>query len=165
MSTTAVEKVAGRRLSREAKIGLAAVGAVVAIRIVGGNFIANDWEGWGTFVPTAIGAGIEGLVLWALVFGVLVRLSARSHGSLPGVVAAILGMLAVLSLAIPYSAPQALLGAGAVALGLAALDRANRPLSRRLGTAAVVIGAVVIAAWVLFVAITFATGDWPEVMP
>jgi hypothetical protein len=160
-----VEKVAGRRLSRETKIGVAAVGAVVAIRIVGGNFIANDWEGWDTFVPAAIGAGIEGFILWALVFGLVVRFSAKRGGDWPGVVAVIVGVLAVLSLAIPYSAPQAVLGAGAVALGLVAVDRAERPVSRRLGTAAIVIGAVVIAAWVSFVAITFATGDWPEVMP
>jgi len=163
MSTALGVEAAGRRLSREAKIGLAVVGAVVAIRIVGGNFIANDWEGWGTFVPTAIGAAIEGLVLWGLVFGVLVRLSARSRGDRPGVVAATIGVLAVLSLAIPYSAPQAVLGAGAVALGLVAVDRPERPLSQPLGKVAVALGLLVIAAWLSFVAFTFVTGEWPDV--
>ena len=71
---------AGRRLSREARIGIASVTAVVVIRIVGGNFVANDWEGWGTFVPNAMGAVVEGLILWGLVFGLLVRLGARSRG-------------------------------------------------------------------------------------
>jgi hypothetical protein len=164
VSTVAADASARRRLSREAKIGLAAVGAVVAIRIVGGNFIANDWEGWGTFITTAVGAAIEGLILWGLVFGLVVGFSGGLRGSWPGVVAVMLGVLAVLSLAIPYSAPQALLGAGAVALGLVSLDRADRPSSQPLGRAAVAMGLLVIAAWLSFVALTFVTGEWPEVL-
>lgn len=164
MSTAAAKGIAAARLSREAKIGLVAVGAVVVVRVVGGNFIANDWEGWGTFIPTAIGAAVEGLVLWGLVFGLLVRISARTRGDRPAAAAAILGGLAVVSLAIPYSAPQAVLGAGAVALGLVAVDRSERA-SQRLGKVAVAIGLLVIAAWLALVLITFVTGDWPDLTP
>jgi len=165
MNTAYAEAAGEPRLSRETKIGLGTVGAVVAIRIVGGNFIANDWEGWDTFVPTAIGAAVEGLVLWGLMFGLVVRLSGRSRGDRPGVVGAIIGVLAVCSLAIPYSAPQAILGAAAVALGLIAVDRAERPASLRLGSVAVATGLFVIAAWLFFVAFTFVTGSWPNVVP
>lgn len=154
---------APRRLSREARIGIASVAAVVAIRVVGGNFIANDWEGWGTFIPTALGAAAEGLLLWGVVFGLVVRLAARGGGSRPAVVALTTGAFAVLSLAIPYSAPQAVLGAGAVALGLVAVDGSERRTSQLLGRAAVAIGLLVIALWLSFIAITFVTGEWPDV--
>jgi len=154
---------APRRLSREARIGIASVAAVVAIRIVGGNFIANDWEGWGTFIPTAIGAAVEGLLLWGVVFGLVVRLAARGGGYRPAVVALTTGAFAVLSLAIPYSAPQAILGAGAVALGLVAVDRAEHRTPELLGRAAIVSGLFVIVIWLSFIAITFVTGDWPDV--
>lgn len=164
MSSALVAEAVGRRLSREAKIGIVTVCAVVAVRVVGGNFIANDWEGWGVFIPNAIGAVIEGLILFGLVFGLLVRLAARSSGGGPEVAALITGVLAVLSLAIPYSAPQAILGAGAVGLGLTAVERAeDRPRSRWIASAAVVLGLIAIVAWLSFVAFTFMTGDWPDV--
>lgn len=154
---------AGRRLSREARIGLAVAGAVVAIRIVIGNFVVNDWEGWGTFVPTAIGAAVEGAVLWGVTFGLLVHRAARSRGDWPSAIAVVIGALAVLSLAIPYSAPQAVLGAGAVALGLVASDPTKSRRSRRLGRAAAVVGLLVIAAWLSLVVTTIVTDDWPDV--
>ena len=116
---------AERRLSRGAKIGLVTVGAVVGIRIVVGNLVINDWEGWGTFFVVATTLLVEGLVLGGLVFGLLVRLAARSRNPHPAVAALITGVLSVLSFAISYSAHQAILGAGAVALGLAAIDRAG----------------------------------------
>lgn len=163
MSTAGAGEVVGSRLSREARIGIAAVGTVVGIRIVGGNFVANDWEGWGTFVSFSVLVVLEGLILWALVFGLVVRMAAKSHQGRPRAVAASLGVLAVLSLAVPYSAPQAILGAGAMALGLAALDSA--PSARRLDEAAVALGAFSIAVWLSFVAFTFVTGDWPDVTP
>jgi len=153
------------RLSREVRIGVGAAAFVVAIRVVIGNFVVNDWEGWGTFVPTATGAAIEGLLLLGVVFGLVVRLAARSHGDWPGVVALGVGTVALLSLAIPYSAPQALVGAGAVALGLVARDRTDGRASQWLGWAAVAIGLVVIATWLGFVVTTIVTGDWPDVTP
>lgn len=73
------------------------------------------------------------------------------------------GAFAVLSLAIPYSAPQAILGAGAVALGLVAVDRAEHRTPQLLGRAAIVSGLFVIVIWLSFIAITFVTGDWPDV--
>lgn len=150
------------RLSREAQIGIVAVGTVVTLRVVLGNFVVNEWEGWGTFLGAAIAAVAEGLVLGGLVFGLLVRVAAKSRGRRPAVAALITAVLGVLSLAIPYSAPQAIIGAGAVALGLAALERAeDRPQSRRIAAAAIGIGLLVIAVWFSFIAFTVVSGDWP----
>jgi hypothetical protein len=147
-----------RQLSREAKIGVAAVGSVIATRIVLGNFVVNEWEGWDVFLPTAIGAVIEGLVLGGLVFALLVRLAARSRGARPAITALVVGVLAVLSLAIPYSAPQVILGAAAVALGLVAVERG---LGAAFGRAAIALGSLVIATWIAFMGFAVVTGDWP----
>ncbi len=99
------------------------------------------------------------------MFGLLVRLGARRRGGRPAIAAVIVGALAGLSLAIPYSAPQAVLGAGAVALGLVAVDGSERRTSQRLGEAAIATGLLVIAVWLAFVAFTFMTGEWPDVTP
>lgn len=156
---------AGRRLSRGAKIGLVTVGAVVGIRIVVGNLVINDWEGWGTFLVVATTLLVEGLVLGGLVFGLLVRLAARSRNPRPAVAALITGVLSVLSFAISYSAHQAILGAGAVALGLAAIDPAgDRRGSRWMASAAIVVGLFTIAAWLSFVAFAIFTDDWPTLL-
>jgi hypothetical protein len=155
-------EAAAPRFSRQAKIGIAAVAGVVGIRVIIGNFVVNEWEGWGVFLGAAFAAVVEGVILGGLVFGLLVRLAARSRGARPAVAALITALLGVLSLAIPYSAPQAILGAGAVALGIAAFeDMADGRASRRIAFAAVAIGALVIAVWLSFIAFTVVTGDWP----
>jgi hypothetical protein len=162
VETAATTEREGRRLSREAKLGVVAVAAVVTARIVIGSFIVNEWEGWGTFLSFAITAAVEGIVLGALVFGLLVRLAVRSRGARPAVAAFVLGILAVLSLAIPYSAPQAIVGTAAVAVGLAARARPDRGRgSVRLAGGGIALGLLVILAWISFVVFTIATGDWP----
>jgi hypothetical protein len=162
VETAATTGREGRRLSREAKLGAVAVAAVVTARIVIGSFVVNEWEGWGTFLSFAITAAVEGIVLGALVFGLLVRLAVRSHGTRPAVTALIVGILAALSLAIPYSAPQPIIGMGALALGLAARDRPeSRPGLLRLAGVGIALGLLVITAWISFVFFTIVTGDWP----
>jgi hypothetical protein len=151
-----------QRLSREAKIGVVAVGSVIVTRVLLGNFVVNDWEGWGTFLGVAVATVIEGLVLGGLIFALFVRLAARSRGARPAVSSVVVGALSVLSLAIPYSAPQVVLGAAAAALGLVALGRGDgQPRSRRLGTVGIVLGSLVIVTWIVFMGVAVATGDWP----
>jgi hypothetical protein len=150
------------RLSPEAKIGIVAVGAVIATRVILGNFVVNDWEGWGTFLAVAVATVIEGLVLGGLVFALFVRRAARSRGARPAVTSVVVGALSVLSLAVPYSAPQVVLGAAAVALGLVGIDREDdNPRSRRLGIVGIALGSLVIVTWIVFMGIAVATGDWP----
>jgi len=161
MGTVAETTNRQKRLSREAKIGVVAVGTVIATRILLGSFVVNEWEGWGVFLPNAIGAAIEGLVLGGLVFGLLVRIAARSRGVRPAVTALVVGILAILSLAIPYSAPQVILGAAAVALGLVAVKRGDEGRGAALGTAGISLGLLVVATWTAFMGFAIATGDWP----
>jgi hypothetical protein len=162
VETAATTGREGRRLSRESKLGVVAVAAVVTARIVIGSFVVNEWEGWGTFLSFAITAAVEGIVLGALVFGLLVRLAVRSRGARPAVTALIVGILAAISLAIPYSAPQAIVGTAAVALGLAARDRPeSRRGSSRLAGVGIVLGLLVVLAWISFVVFTIVTGEWP----
>ena len=150
------------RLSRQAKIGIGAVGAVVALRGVLGNFVVNEWEGWSVFLGTALATVVEGLVLGGVVFGLLVRLAARSRARRAAVAALTTSFVGVLSLAVPYSAPQAIIGAAAVALGLTARGRGDAsPHAARIASTAIGIGLLVIAVWLSFVAFTVATGEWP----
>lgn len=147
------------KLSRTGRIGVAAVAGVVLTRVVLGNFVVNDWEGWGTFVPTAIGAIVEGLLLGLVLFGLVVRLAAKSRGRRPAITACVLGILGLLALAIPYSAPQPILGAAAVALALVAAERGEA--SRRTAAVGMASGLAVITVWLAFMAVAVATGDWP----
>lgn len=148
---------APRGLSRTARIAVAVVAAAIVARVVLGSFVVNEWEGWGTFVAFAVAAVVEGLFLGALVFGV-VAIAARRRGRFPAVAATVLGLLAAASLAVPYSAPQPIIGAGAVALGLVGADRQR---ASRASRAAVALGLLVIAVWVVFLVFAVATDDWP----
>jgi hypothetical protein len=148
-----------RRVSRTARIGLVAVAAAVAARILLGNFVVNDWEGWGTFVGNAFAAVVEGVVLGGLVFGVVVRLAAKRRGRAPAITALVLGLLGALALAAPYSAPQPIFGAAAVALGLLAHEQPDAgSLSAR---PAIALGLMVIGVWAAFMVYAVSTGDWP----
>ena len=151
-----------QRISREAKIGAVAVGAVVALRVVLGNFVVNEWEGWSVFLGTALATIVEGLVLGGLVFGLLVRLAARSRARRAAIAALTTSFVGVLSLAVPYSAPQVIIGAAAVALGLAAREHGeDGRQAARIASTAIGLGLLVIAVWLSFVAFTVATGEWP----
>jgi voltage-gated potassium channel Kch len=90
-----------------------------------------------------------------------VRIAARSRGARPSVTALVVGVLALLSLAIPYSAPQVILGAAAVALGLVAVERGDNGRGATLGRAGIALGSLVIATWTTFMGFAIATGDWP----
>jgi hypothetical protein len=149
-------------MSRESKIGVTAVLAVVAVRIGIGNFVVNEWENIGVFLGNALGAVVEGLILGGVFFGLLVRRAARSSARRLAVAAFATSVLAVLSLAIPYSAPQAIVGAAAVALGLRARALAESgDGSGRLATVGLAVGLLVVAIWVVFIAVTIATGEYP----
>jgi hypothetical protein len=149
-------------MSRESKIGVTAVLAVVAVRIGIGNFVVNEWENIGVFLGNALGAVAEGLILGGVFFGLLVRRAARSSARRLAVAAFATSVLAVLSLAIPYSAPQAIVGAAAVALGLRACALPELVGgSSRLATVGLAVGLLVVAIWVVFIAVTIATGEYP----
>lgn len=161
VETAATTGQQGRGLSREARLGIVAVAGVVTARIVIGSFVVNEWEGWGTFLSFAVAATVEGIVLGALMFGLLVRLAARSRGTRPAGAAFVVGVLAVLSLAIPYSVPQAIIGTAAVALGLAGRRPEGRIGSSRLAGGGIALGLIAILGWIWFVVFTIVTGDWP----
>ncbi len=129
------------------RIGWAALLLTVTARILLGNFVVNDWEGWSTFIGNAIGALIEGLLLFAIVLALVVRLTVER---VPGTAGVVMGVVALATLAVPYSAPQAILGAGATALGLAGQSRW-----------AVGMGTVTVLTWIALMAYAVATGDWP----
>lgn len=59
-------------------------------------------------------------------------------------------------------APQAIVGAAAVALGLRARARPEvRGGSHSLGTVALVLGLLVVAIWLVLIAVTIATDEYP----
>lgn len=81
-------------------VGSAAL-ATIATRVALGNFVVNDWEGWAPFAVVVIATSLEGIVLGLLVFLAARSFAARDH---PSAGAILFGVLAVLSLAVPYSA-------------------------------------------------------------
>lgn len=133
-----------------------AVLLTIATRVVIGNFVVNEWEGWGTFAAVAITTVIEVLVLGLLVYLAARSFAARGH---PTIGAILFGFLAVLSLAVPYSAQQAVLGAGAVSLALVSRDRSDN--WHRLPLVGGVLGVVAVLCWAAFMGATVVTGDWP----
>jgi len=128
----------------------------IATRVVLGNFVVNEWEGWGTFTAVAITTMIEGLLLGLLVYLAARSFAARRH---PTIGTILFGVLAVISLAVPYSAQQAVLGAGAVSLALVSPDRTDG--WRRLPLVGGVLGVVAVLCWAVFMGATVVTGDWP----
>jgi hypothetical protein len=128
------------------KIGLIALVGTVLTRVVLGNFVVNEWEGWGVFVPNTIIAILEGVILWALLFVLPLRLG-RGRAGPSGIV---MGVLALASFAIPYSAQQVLLSAAAIALGLLGRSRV-----------ALALGGAGVALWIGFMVYAVISKEWP----
>ncbi len=154
MSTVAP---AGRAtLSRIGRIMAGAVVVTMAARLFFGNFVVNDWQGWSTFAGNAVAMVVESVLLGLIVF--FAARSFAKRGS-PAVGACLLGVLGVVSLAVPYSALQVIIGAGAISLATASRDRddgwrTSATVGGTLGTAAIV-------CWAGFLVAAVITGDWP----
>jgi hypothetical protein len=98
-------------------------------------------------------------VLGGIIFGLVLRLAVKRPGRAPAITGIVIGILGVLALAVPYSAPQPILGAAAIALGLVGLERGAASI--RIGRSAVVAGLLVLTAWVAFMVYAVVTGEWP----
>jgi hypothetical protein len=132
------------RISREAAIGVAvsalAVGAMAIDHLIGTESEPDDDPGLADPAAFLIGAALS-LALAALLFGVVVRRGARDDPDGAATKAIACSLLAVPAIALLFlGLPFPLAGAG-IALGL----RGRKGRSKRLATAAVAIGAVVLA--------------------
>lgn len=157
--TMAVRDGVPRSIRRPASalgIGLSLAVFAVVVHAVGGSF-ANDWEGWGTALQNASFATVSGALFIALTFGVLVRNGRRTRSperNRPARAALVAGVIAILSYVIFFTGAPAIVGAGAITLGLEGLrlardgkpGRAPALAGLALGTASVAIALAFYAA-------------------
>lgn len=146
--------------------GAATFVGVETVHLAAGAAV-NDWEGWRTFFEVASFVVVSGLVIVALVFGVLVRWGLKPsprERNRPALAALAAGLLSVAGYAALFTWAHLLIAPAAVLLGRAGLARA--PETSRghayavagalLGLASFVVGAGV---WVYAV---FNGGDYPS---
>lgn len=137
--TRAVPNVDGRSWLRW---GAAVFAGVESVHVLGGTLV-NDWEGWGVFLGGLSFIVVSGLVLMALVFGVLVRWGlkpsprGRNRSALTALAAS---LLSVAGYALFFTWAPLLIAPAAVLLGRAGLTRTQED---RGGRAYAVAGALI----------------------
>lgn len=142
-----------RRPANPLRIGLAIAISLVAIHAGAGTF-ANEWEGWGTALSGALFAVVSGALAVGLTFGVFVRRGLRTaagEANRPARAALLVGVGGILSYVIFFTGAPAILGAGAVALGLQGLRLAQEGRGRRgAAIAGLILGAANVAFTLAF---------------
>jgi hypothetical protein len=109
------------------RVGLAIAIFVIVVHAVGGNF-ANEWDGWGVALENMSAALVFGVVAAALTFGVLVRIGLRIDRKGPNRAARAglaTGVIGILSYVAFFTGAPAIVGAGAITLGLEGLRLAR----------------------------------------
>ena len=121
----------------------------------------NDWE---EFVPTLAFLLVFGLVVGALVFGLLVRLGSRpsDERNRPAITGLVCGVLALASFGVFFVGAPPIVGAGSVVLGRAGLHQAEAGRGGIVpARAAIGLGTVVIGAWLFLYIAAVILGDFP----
>lgn len=115
-----------RRPANPLRAGLTVAVVVIAVHTIGGNF-ANEWDGWDVALGNVLAGTILGALALALTFGLLVRpgLRAAGAGNRPARMAVVTGMIGVVSYVVFFTGAPAVVGAGALALGLRGLQLAR----------------------------------------
>lgn len=135
----AVPHVSGRSWLRW---GAAVFAGVESVHVLGGTLV-NDWEGWGVFLSGLSFIVVSGLVLVALVFGLLVRwgLKPSPRGrNRPARTALAASLLSVGGYALFFTWAPLLIAPATVLLGRAGLTRAEGQGGRAYAVAGALIG-------------------------
>jgi hypothetical protein len=160
MAATGVARSIRRPVS-PVRVGLALAISLIVIHALGGNF-ANEWEGWGVAVQTVSFAAAFGALALGLTFGILVRRGLRTAvdgRNRPARAALLVGVVGILSYVIFFTGAPAIVGAGAITLGLAGLRLAREGRGRRgAAVAGLVLGAANVAFTLAFYAAEMASG-------
>ena len=142
-------------------VGLTLAISLIAIHALAGNF-ANEWEGWGVALSTMSFAAVSGALAVGLTFGIFVRKGLRTAAdgrNRPARAALLVGLVGILSYVIFFTGAPAILGAGAITLGLAGLRLAREGRGRRgAAVTGLVLGAVNVAFTLAFYAAEMASG-------
>lgn len=150
-----------RRPANPLRVGLVIAISVIIIHALGGNF-ANEWEGWGVALQTVSFAAVFGALVLGLTFGVVVRRGLRPAAdelNCPARVAPLVGVAGILCYVIFFTGAPAILGAGAITLGLAGLRMAREGRGRRgAAVAGLVLGAANVAFTLAFYVAEIAAG-------
>jgi hypothetical protein len=94
-----------------------------------GGLVANEWEGWRTFLENFAFVLVSGLIVVGLIYGLLVRWGlkpSRRRRNRAALVALATGVLSVASYAIFFTWAPILIAPGAVLLARAGLARARK---------------------------------------
>lgn len=160
---TAPDAVAGliRGPVSPGRVGLAIAISLIGIHALAGTF-ANEWEGWGVALQVVAFAAVAGALAVVLTFGVLVRRGLRTAAdgrNRPARAALLVGVVGILSYVLFFTGAPAILGAGAITLGLQGLRQARDGMGRRrAAVAGLVLGAVNVAFTLAFYAAETASG-------
>lgn len=150
-----------RRPASPVRVGLALAISLIGIHALAGNF-ANEWEGWGVALSNMVFAAVSGALAVGLTFGVFVRRGLRTTAdgrNRPARAALLVGVVGVLSYVIFFTGAPAILGAGAITLGLAGLRQAREGMGRRrAAVAGLILGAANVAFTLAFYAAEIFSG-------
>lgn len=149
--TRAVPRADGRSWLRW---GLAVFLGVEVVHLFGGLLI-NEWEGWGVFFENLSFVLVSGLVIVALIFGVLVRWGlkpSRKGRNRPAIAAFVAGVISIASYVLFWTWTPLLVAPAAVVLGREGLARARDGYrGRATAAAAMVLGLVSFSSGALLI--------------
>lgn len=141
-----------------ARAGVAAVGGAVALSVLA-ELAILEREGWGVLAASLAFSLVTGLVAGGLVFGLLLPRAVRNRREATGSVGA--GFASVILLTLFFTPVPAIVGAGAVTLGLAALERPDlHPRARLQAWTGLVTGLAAVGAWLAFVVFALTRGGF-----
>jgi hypothetical protein len=153
-----MEQVGPRAVSRPdgrtwLRWGAAVFVGFETVHLVGGT-LANDWEGWDTFLGNLAFVVVSGIVLVGLTYGLLVRWSlrpspqARNRAAIAALVA---GVLSVATYPLFFTWAPVLIAPAALVLGREGLARAREGQNGR--AFALAGGALALASLAVFAAL------------
>lgn len=147
-------------MSRELKLGTGAVAAAVVIHTLVA-WVINDWE---AAISTFLLILIFGLVVGALVFGLIVRWGVRGSAQHAAIAGLATSILSILSYGVFFIGAPPIIGAGGAVLGQVGLNRAQSRQTGIRATAwiAILVGLAAIAFWLFLYAFALATDDFPS---
>lgn len=134
--------------------GIAVFLGVESVHTVGG-LLVNDWEGWGVFFGNLSFVLVSGLLIVALIYGLLVRWGLKPSPmgrNRPAVAGLIAGVISVASYVLFWTWTPLLVAPAAVLLGREGLARAEDGHGMRAAAVfAMVLGLASFAVGVFFV--------------
>lgn len=138
--------------------------AVESVHLVTGMLI-NDWEGWGVFFENFSFVAVTGVLLMALVYGLLVRWALKpspGQRNRPASASLVTGLLSLAGYLAFFLWAHLLIAPAAVLLGRAGLMRAEAGGGRAPALAGITMGIASLTFGVVFLVYVLLNGHYPQ---